>query len=207
LVWAVDLDSPQAAPESLISSTLSAEERDRAARFVSAELARRWSRSRYALRRVLGDATGVAPGAVRFRVANGGKPSLEGPGPPFSLAHSAGRALIAVGARGDVGVDVERVRAGLREVEILGRVVGAAAVEEWRAREPARRTDAFFRLWVRREAALKCRGLGIAESVGRDVAAGLELRDLVVDPGYVAAWASDDPASGHVEVTGFAWEP
>lgn len=142
------------------AAELPAEERERAQRFLRAQVARRWVAARWALRRVLGEYLEVAPTAVRLEIAEYGKPRLAGGGgPKFNLSHSEGLALVAV-AEGEVGVDVERIR-------------------------PKRPPD-FYAAWARHEARLKCLGIGLGvPDDGRPVA----VRDLSIAPEYAAAVA------------------
>ncbi len=205
-LWVVDLEDRRAPDGDELAAGLSVEELGRAMRLVSAADGRRWARSRFALRRILSRRLGVTPGDVEFVAGEGGKPSIVGPaGLEFSLAHSSERALVALSNHWDVGVDVERVRGGLSESAILNRILSDAAQLEWAVADPDDRTDVFFRLWARHEAAVKCRGMGLRGAIGIDVADGLTVTDLDVGPGYAAAWASNDPASTDVALTRFDW--
>src|SRR5215813_1624144 len=106
--WVVDLDSR--ATESLRS--LSAAERDRASRYLSRRDAARFAASRAGLRAVLGSYLNVSPAGLRFGTGPSGRPVLVAPGPvglEFSLARTAGLALIAVALR-PIGADIEEIR-------------------------------------------------------------------------------------------------
>lgn len=94
------------------------------------------------------------------RVSARGKPYVPG-GREFSLSHSGALAVIALGDGARVGVDAERDRA---VSEALRR----------RVLSPEEHTlgaEAFFLLWTRKEAALKCLGAGVDRSL-----AGLDVR-------------------------------
>nr|MCU0624624.1 hypothetical protein [Gemmatimonadaceae bacterium] len=105
-LWTVDLAGP-APSEALLSPA----ERARADRFRFARDRHRYLVAHDAMRRILGAALGVAPGALVFDHGPQGKPALAGsPGVHFNLSHSEDLAVLAVTTRGPIGVDVEAVR-------------------------------------------------------------------------------------------------
>lgn len=128
-----------------------------------------------------------------------GRPRLDGAHAGFdvSWSHSGDGLLIALGAGIDVGVDLERVRARPRALELAHRFFHAAEAA-WLAALPAERRDiAFIRLWCAKEAVLKAHGRGIAF--------GLDKFELAEDLGALAM------SSGHVALGGpwsvREWEP
>ena len=82
-----------------------------------------------------------------------GKPYIDG-ATPFSLSHSGTLAVLAVSPC-PVGVDVETI-APVRDG--MPRRVLTEEEQLWLEAHPE---DGFFRLWTRKEAALKCLGGGI----------------------------------------------
>ncbi len=97
-----------------------------------------------------------------------GKPRVRGAEEVrFNLSHSGELALIAITAGLDVGVDVERT-------------------------DP-KRTPAFYRSWVRREARAKCTGAGILSPPSEEL---VSVSDL--DPG--AGWAGALALRGDAEM-------
>lgn len=187
-VWIVDLDAISAPDLASLESAVATEEAHRAQAFTRERDGLRWLRARRATREILAEQRGVGPRGITFTLSAGGKPAIAG-GPHFNVAHSSAVALVAVGTR-EVGVDVERVRTGLREEQILGRVLGDAAVGRWTRTAPDSRTGVFFDEWVRFEAAVKCRGATIAASFGANVAEGLRVSTVDVGPDYAAAVAT-----------------
>lgn len=200
-LWVVDLDDRAAPDGDDLARGLSDEDLARGAALATELARRRWLLTRYATRALLGAALGVAPGAVALERAASGKPFVAG-GPCFNVAHSGHRALVAVSAAGEVGVDVEHVRTGLREEAILARVVGAGAAARWSGAPEESRTALFFDEWVRFEAAVKCRGATLAGSFGADVAAGLVVERVDVGPGYAGAVAAEAAAPAAAR---YAW--
>ena len=111
-VWRIALDAG-ALPDAGAIGELSAEERERAARFATDALRDRWLRAHVAMRRILARELGTAPATIRYGRGDHGKPFIESPngsGLEFSLSDSEGIALLAVGREGAVGVDIERIR-------------------------------------------------------------------------------------------------
>jgi 4'-phosphopantetheinyl transferase len=146
--WCVRITAQSHAGAALYA-TLSAEERDRSARFRSDQDRLRFIVAHGALREVLGRDLGIPPGDIRFEYNEYGKPALRpelGRRSKFNLSHSADLALIALSADRDVGVDVEPIRPASEYAEI--------------ARCDPR---AFCELWTKREAYVKARGEGLTD--------------------------------------------
>lgn len=174
-VWRVDLGR---APDDGLAELLCAQERKRAARIVDARRRALWARSRGVLRALLARYLDADPRELQFALGAHGKPRLQsepretggdggsGPGEHlrFNLSHSGELMLLAVTAGREVGVDVERAR-------------------EHHSAE-------FLRAWTRREATVKCLGMGLT---GGSVTAEEKTRPrlwttgLDVGPGVIAA--------------------
>jgi 4'-phosphopantetheinyl transferase len=154
-VWAINLT------RAVDSVALSADERMRAARLVMPDARRRFIRARTGLREVLANVTGADAAALTFGISEQGKPSLTGMtnAPHFNLAHSGELALVAVSNR-PIGVDAEQVR----PLANMAQMAGMSFTDEERAAlwtlDEAARTEAFFRLWTRKEAVMKAHGAG-----------------------------------------------
>lgn len=151
-------------PEGLraLSRLLSPDEEARARRLRTAEAHGRFVAARGFLRMLLAGYLDLPPEALRFTYGPHGKPAVaagQNPaGVTFNLSHSGDLALLAVGRGAEVGVDVERVREGFPWRRVAERWFTAAECA-WLGRlseEEGR--EAFFSLWVRREAAAKARG-------------------------------------------------
>ena len=151
--------------------------------------------SHYALRQVLAGCLGLDGFGHAFEVGPHGKPSLPRAfahsGVEFSLSHTHGLALIAVSRGGGVGVDVERV---VDTVDVRGLAASVFAEPESRhlaGLDAAAARLGFFRLWVRKEAYVKARGIGLADG----------LREPVLDPATL-----DEAGGGQVRhAGGSAW--
>lgn len=138
-----------------------------------------------ALETILTRTLGHTPRIVR---GEHGKPLLADGALAFNVAHSGSWALIAIAPR-EVGIDIEEHRP-LDAAALAARYftpAEAAAVRN----EPA----LFFRVWARKEAWLKARGVGVLVPLNevdvRDTVAGWSVEDLVIAPGYSAAVAAE----------------
>ncbi|MFI5035137.1 MAG: 4'-phosphopantetheinyl transferase family protein [Acidimicrobiales bacterium] len=205
-LWRVDLDAVSDETARRRGATLSQEESRRASRLRSGQGARRWIGARGALREILAHYLDVGPAMLTFAESEAGKPILAtDPELRFNLAHSGGVALVGAARGHSVGVDVERLRDGLHELDVARRILGDLAAATLAVLDPAARTAAFFQLWVRHEAAVKCRGVGLVAAVGTDVAAGLRVGDVAIGSGYAAAWSLDAGASTAVTTSLRDW--
>lgn len=165
VVWRVDLDDHAG------FDLLTADERERAERFVRAEKRHEFTVARSALRSVLGEALDTDPREVVFGYGEHGRPQLDGeqalgPGRPlnFNLSHSSGMALIAVGQAEQLGVDVEERSDGRPLGRLAQRFFSHREILEYRSFAESEAVDVFYRGWTRKEAYLKAWGTGLTFS-------------------------------------------
>jgi 4'-phosphopantetheinyl transferase len=189
-----------------LGALLSADEQERASRFVFERDRRRFRVARGRLRAWLGAEVGVAADRIRFEYGARGKPVMVG-GPHFSVSHSGERVVLALSERAPVGVDVEERRV-VDDALALGRSVFAPDELAALARLPAAaQSDELLATWTRKEAVIKATGLGVAQALaafstrGDDGGARLRgdpavgraedwtLLDVAIEPGYPAAVA------------------
>ena len=148
------------AREPLRNDWLDDEEHARAQRFASDALRDRFTASHCALRRVLGNATGVAPHAVMLSRDTFGKPHLAGqPDVHFNLSHSDMHALIAVAAR-PVGIDLEHWIASPTDA-LAAEILHPAEMRVWQSLAHDRRSQHLTDLWSGKEAILKAAATGL----------------------------------------------
>lgn len=179
---------------------LSADEQKRAGRFRFERDQRRYIAGRSVLRILLGGALGRAPADLVFQYTPAGKPFLGECGLHFNISHSADRFLCAVSRGAEVGVDLERV-VPIPEMTGVGEKCFSPAEQlELRRAPEAERVETFYRLWTRKEAAVKCRGLGLGGAL-TEVGAGLFFEDVQPEAGFCAAVASVGPFQV-VQITG-----
>jgi len=174
-VWRVRLDRT-----TLLSAT--PEDAERANRFATPTLRRRYLRAHAALRDILRSHTNSP---LVFAQYEKGKPYLASdPTLHFNLTHSRDLALVAVTRACRVGIDVERIRPMTDIVAIAQRYFPSGSPL------PATPRD-FFRQWTRFEARLKAQGtglFGIMEFPGEWTVTPLD-----VGRRYAAALANEGP--------------
>jgi 4'-phosphopantetheinyl transferase len=165
-VWRVRTNP---APRSLatLAQLLSADERDRAARFHFESDRQRYVAARATLRRLLGEYVEAAPADLVFRYGARGKPDIETPlatrATQFNVSHRGDFALLVFARGREVGIDIENVREVPEALTIARNHFTAA---ETRLLECAQagtsRQECFFRLWTRKEALIKAVGTGLS---------------------------------------------
>jgi 4'-phosphopantetheinyl transferase len=210
-VWAAWLDVTGEGPTKFWS-TLSNQERERAARFASDRERARFVVARGLLRAILGSSLGADPQSLAFLYSAKGKPSLGGAfatsGLQFNLAHSGGLAVFAIARDRMVGVDVEQLRPVPELSSVIARFFAPRECAEIKKLSGAKELRAFFQIWTRKEACLKATGEGITGLPGmievlgpsgtertcggaQDGSPGprLRLHDLAPAPGFVGALA------------------
>jgi 4'-phosphopantetheinyl transferase len=194
-VWAVPLTGESEGYMEL----LSAEERDKAARFRFVDHRRRYAITHGALRAILAGYLGADPLALQFTTVARGKPALrDGHGPHFNLSHSGQLTLIAVGAVG-VGIDIEKLRHLESLRDIARRHFSKVEIDALTALPEPDQLRGFYRCWTRKEAFIKATGQGLSSALDAfDVALGaspslLACRADGEDP---AAWRMWDVSPG-----------
>ena len=160
-LWLLDLSRAQAHYASNLAH-LSAQERARAARYISDRPRHQFAQARAHMRQILGRYIGLPAKDLRLDIEHRGKPRLATTPQPlrFNLSHSHDAAALVVGLNGALGVDVEHhdTRRGLRA---LARY--AFSESEQRALETSGDyVQTFFRTWTLKEAYLKAMGQGLA---------------------------------------------
>jgi len=182
-VWQAGLVQPPELVDRL-ASMLSDEERERAARLASAP---RWIVARAALRIVLAGHLGVHPSDVEFASGAHGKPEIFGSALRFNLSHSGDLALIALTAKAEVGIDVERTS---RRSGAIERTLTAGERANINGRD---RHTQLLQIWCRKEALAKAGGGGLGwapETFDTSTPGEFHLSDLQLDDdGYVGALA------------------
>ena len=162
-VWRVSFDLSR--PETVATyEVLSADERQRADRYISEEARRRFIIDRSTLRRILAHYLLSDPADIVFAYNRYGRPVVDSPvekrGVVFNLSHSAERALYAISGGTPVGVDVERMRP-LDFTGISKRFFAPSEASVLAALPETGKIDAFYECWTRKEAFVKAQGTGL----------------------------------------------
>ena len=128
----------------------------------------RFATARSLLRRLLAGYLGAAPGTVAIDTGRFGKPRLAGPwatsGLAFNVSCSADVMAFAFAVGADVGIDLESTAASDLQPGEAASVAGSFSTEEAAlvgSLPPTDATATFLRLWVCKEACLKCLGTGL----------------------------------------------
>jgi len=173
------------------AEVLSADERERAARFVFDIHRRRFVAARASLRRVLGLCLDRDPAGLTFEYTDRGRPSLRLASHPdfdFNLAHSGDLALLALSSR-TVGVDVEQRREIPNALDIARRFFSPREVAALKHLTENERRDGFVNAWTRKEALIKAVGAGLGALEEMEVSlAPDETPTVLRAPGGPSAW-------------------
>jgi 4'-phosphopantetheinyl transferase len=158
---------------------LSADEHERAAKFVFDRHRHAYIVARGILRLILGRALQIPAQDVRFVYGCKGKPMLAAQSPVrFNLSHSGSVVVYALTARREIGIDVEHIRP-VNDMDTLARYSFSATENAIFAGLPqSLRQEAFFNCWTRKEAYIKALGDGLSYS--------LQEFDVTLRPGETA---------------------
>ena len=155
----------EASTQSLLHSYLSADEKQRAARFHFERDQIRFIAARGTLRTLLGLYLRKQPGELQFRLEQQGKPALAPESAErslsFNLSHSDDVAVFAFGWKRNIGVDVERIRTGVEHADIARCHFSAEEIRSLASLAPENRSRGFFYCWTRKEAYIKANGRGL----------------------------------------------
>jgi phosphopantetheinyl transferase len=165
-MWSFDIGkTAQTAIFSVPSAVrcLSSGELARASHFRQSDRARRFIAFHIMKRLLLGAHIQCDPAKLPFCWLPSGAPILRdgcNDWPKISLSHSGDVGFMALAEKGNIGVDVERLRVVKNMSALAQKYFGEAAVAELAALEQGNecRRDIFFRYWTLREARFKCSG-------------------------------------------------
>jgi len=157
LYYADTRDVSAAAVDSLVTDA----DRDRMSATARPLRRTQYLAGRALLRFALEHWTGLPAASHRLHVREGGKPDCIG-GPAISISHDGTSVACAIAASGEVGVDVQHVVPRRRIADIARRYFSQAE-NAWLDNATP---DAFYRLWVLKEAYLKALGSGLAGGLG-----------------------------------------
>lgn len=142
---------------------LNTDEQRRAAQFKFDKHRHQFLASHIALRLTLASHLNIAPESILYHQEPNGKPYLNNHPCHFNLSHAGEYALIGI-ADQPIGVDIEKIssRGGM---DIAKRFFHPDESTWLQAQPTGEQQSAFFWLWTRKEAFVKCTGKGIAEQL------------------------------------------
>lgn len=170
------------------------QEKIRATSFRFARDAAHFIARRARLREILSAYVADAPEHLSFASGPYGKPVLADGGLHFSLSHSHGLIMLAIGPV-EIGCDIERIDPDLEWPPLAERLFSRLERRQLLALAEAPARRAFFDCWTRKEAYVKALGLGLSHPLDTfDVSIGREAR-----PHEQAGWIISDvaPANGY----------
>jgi len=196
-----DVDVWMFAPTLRINGDLSAcwgvlvhDERMRARHFVATKDRNGFIAGRAAVRQILAGYLGCEPSTVRFSLGPHGKPELAGrSGLHCSWSHTGSTWLLAVAARGPVGIDVEEVDEGF-DWEGVAELTFHRRERDFVESTINGRCRRFYEVWTRKEALLKSLGEGLND--------GMNLVSVVGQDGDLAR-AVSSPDGSETSLAGF----
>ncbi len=187
-VWKFRLPSYVEAPP---RAPLSPDEVARAERIRSPDLRQRFVSARSGLRRVLALYRRCSPREIRFRYGNHGKPEIDETelSFDFNLAHAGDLGLVAVSARGPVGIDLERIAPRPHLHAIAARMFPPAVLDRLRHLPDDALVFEFLREWTALEARTKYLGHGLFRAP-RAAPPELRIQHFLAQADFIAALAS-----------------
>jgi 4'-phosphopantetheinyl transferase len=147
---------------SQIPRSLSADERARADRFVFQRDRAHYIAAHNLLRYLLAGHTRREAPDLNIETGPYGKPWLnDTQGTQFSLSHSGAIAMVAIGNRGALGVDVEQLRPVPDAMALAAEHCTDREFIQLASLPVSLRSEAFLTCWTRKEACLKALGKGL----------------------------------------------
>lgn len=215
-VWTARLVDDAGLTASLLP-LLSREERARSAQFAFEHDRMRFIQAHGTVRQILAEYANAGAATLNFARKRNGKPflvpQLNSPALEFSISHSSDCCMVAVRLDQPIGIDVERLRALPRAIDIAQTYFAPAECRALKDLRGTAQRNAFFALWTHKEATVKALGVSLAANLARvefdlDQAGGPRLAAwngdqavaqswsvvrLAAAPGYVAALATAHP--------------
>ena len=165
-LWYVPLEGFSPADQATCLELLSDNEQVRHSAFKSDSARQQYLAARGLVRTTLSRYRGVAPKDWRFATSSYGRPFIDAihgiDDLHFSLSHTHGMVVCAVGGVDELGVDVERNDRANDLAGLAGTVLARGEQVRFNALADDKRPAFFFTLWTLKEAYLKARGIGLS---------------------------------------------
>ena len=159
-VWLVDQTRLVIAPNDALND-LSSKERSHAASLSHPHIRQSAVLSRWVFKWVLAQYLNVQTHRVELETDSLGKPRLRGTPFHFNLSHSGNFSAVAVCACTPVGIDIEINRAVPDCRDLAGWMMSALEKRIFATFPGNQHNRRFLELWTRKEAVLKCEGVGL----------------------------------------------
>lgn len=167
-IWKIELDYDSGHWQPLMA-LLSNDEQIKADHFRFEKLRLRYIAGRAVLRKLLGGYIGCEPEALIFVYNDYGKPSLQNvdSGLRFNVSHSGETMLAAFALNSKIGIDIETIQQNIDCMDICQHWFSVQESDALRDLPEEKRIGAFFRVWTRKEAYIKARGIGLSYPLNR----------------------------------------
>src|SRR3990167_3684017 len=206
-IWVVNL-SITSEEEKQQATILSSDEIQRAKQFRFSVHKRRFIAARSRLRNTLAHYLKLAPDDLVFAYTEFKKPYLSNiynSAIQFNLAHSHDIAVLAITLEHAIGVDIEKIQQNY-SLAVAERYFSPSEYTSLCQLPQHDQTEAFFRLWTRKEAVIKAVGKGLSIPLSSFTVSSqnqpevieienqsLTLQSLDIHPEYQSALASNQP--------------
>jgi len=200
-IWQSNLLNPESAVDRLYHEVLSDDERVKSDRLRSLIDRGKFIGARAGLRIILSKYLDLRPEEIVFCYTEHGKPLIDSKHNTssinFNLSHSNNHALYAIAQNRRVGVDIEHMRQIRKADRIIQKHFSPQEADYYHTHPANKKQEAFFKLWTRKEAYTKAKGIGIRMPRNQielslvptetDTELGWRINELKVETGYVAA--------------------
>ena len=159
-IWIVSLSNKHITQESL-KRTLSYSELKKIDEFNSISERERYLYYRGILRQILSKYMELEPEKVILSISDKGKPYIKNSELKFNISHKNDLAVIALGTKCEIGVDIEYLRNEIDYYKIVKRFFTPEEVEKFNNFRPFYQRELFFRIWTMKEAIVKALGKDI----------------------------------------------
>lgn len=144
------------------------------------------------LRLLLANYTQLDPALISFETTEFGKPYIVDSAFSFNVSHSEDRALVAISACVQVGVDIEHWRPLDNLQGLVQRNFSDDEKAQWRELPEQQREAVFFDIWTRKEAFIKATGRGLGMGLSRcgfSLSASGQLAQCPTEYGVPSEWS------------------
>lgn len=168
---------------------LDEQERARKERFYFSHHRRRFTTARAMLRIILSRYLNLQPERLEFTYTEQGKPLVHNVQKlQFNISHSSDMAMLAVGKRYPLGVDIEYY-SGRPYEGIAKNLFSEQEVQALIKVPHSLKTAVFFHIWSQKEALIKACGLGLSYPTKEfSVPTSIPTKQLVDDPLHNITW-------------------
>ena len=164
-IWCADLKNALA-EQAMLYDLLSIDERERVSEYKFAKDAQYYTCARGILRKILGRYLTVDPKNIHFLYNNYGKPYLDQEptkkSVKFNLSHSEDLVLYVFSEDYKVGIDLEKMKPFDNFLDIAQQFFSVPEVANLNAVQAAKRLEAFYKCWTRKESVIKAIGQGLS---------------------------------------------